>query len=305
MRIALVGPLAPWRGGLAQYLALLGEALARQRRGARRHLHPPVPGPALPGRLPARPRARRRRASRSSRCSTRSARSPGAAPPARARALRPRGGRPQVVDAVLRPVVRLGGGAFAEAWHPGRAGVRQSAARTRSGPSTGELTALDAAQLGRRTWSCRRASSATLRRSSPARRSGACRTRSTPSSTAAASPARAARARLGLDPEGEVVLFFGYVRRYKGLDTLLEALAGGARAPAGDAGRGRRVLRGPGAVPRAGRARPADSVRLREGYQSGRGGRGAVPRRRRGRAALPLGHAERRRRTSPTRWACR
>src|SRR5262249_26026956 len=30
MRIALVGPLAPWRGGLAQYLALLGEALSRE-----------------------------------------------------------------------------------------------------------------------------------------------------------------------------------------------------------------------------------------------------------------------------------
>jgi glycosyltransferase involved in cell wall biosynthesis len=29
-RIALLGPLAPWRGGLAQYLALLGEALARR-----------------------------------------------------------------------------------------------------------------------------------------------------------------------------------------------------------------------------------------------------------------------------------
>jgi glycosyltransferase involved in cell wall biosynthesis len=28
VRIAVVGPLAPWRGGLAQYLALLGEALA-------------------------------------------------------------------------------------------------------------------------------------------------------------------------------------------------------------------------------------------------------------------------------------
>jgi hypothetical protein len=27
MRIALVGPLHPWRGGLAQYLGLLGEAL--------------------------------------------------------------------------------------------------------------------------------------------------------------------------------------------------------------------------------------------------------------------------------------
>ena len=29
MRIALLGPLAPWRGGLSQYLALLGETLAR------------------------------------------------------------------------------------------------------------------------------------------------------------------------------------------------------------------------------------------------------------------------------------
>lgn len=29
MRIALLGPLAPWRGGLAQYLGLLGEALTR------------------------------------------------------------------------------------------------------------------------------------------------------------------------------------------------------------------------------------------------------------------------------------
>ena len=28
-RIALVGPLHPWRGGLAQYLQLLGEALER------------------------------------------------------------------------------------------------------------------------------------------------------------------------------------------------------------------------------------------------------------------------------------
>ena len=30
MRIALLGPLAPWRGGLSQYLGLLGEALMAQ-----------------------------------------------------------------------------------------------------------------------------------------------------------------------------------------------------------------------------------------------------------------------------------
>lgn len=34
-----------------------------------------------------------------------------------------------------------------------------------------------------------------------------------------------ARRRLGLDPERPVILFFGYVRAYKGLDVLLEALA--------------------------------------------------------------------------------
>src|SRR5262245_42060409 len=63
MRIGLVGPLAPWRGGLAQYLALLGEALqsTAEVRGitftrqypeflfpGRSQLDPATPKPAFP-----------------------------------------------------------------------------------------------------------------------------------------------------------------------------------------------------------------------------------------------------------------
>ncbi|MDB5253512.1 MAG: glycosyl transferase family 1 [Flaviaesturariibacter sp.] len=38
-------------------------------------------------------------------------------------------------------------------------------------------------------------------------------------------PKAAARAHLGLPPEGPLVLFFGFIRHYKGLDMLLEAMA--------------------------------------------------------------------------------
>lgn len=38
-------------------------------------------------------------------------------------------------------------------------------------------------------------------------------------------PKNEARAKLGLEPTDKVVLFFGFIRRYKGLDMLLEALA--------------------------------------------------------------------------------
>lgn len=36
---------------------------------------------------------------------------------------------------------------------------------------------------------------------------------------------REARKKLGLDPEGRYMLFFGFIRKYKGLDLLLEAMA--------------------------------------------------------------------------------
>ncbi|HEX8313983.1 MAG TPA: glycosyltransferase, partial [Flavisolibacter sp.] len=34
-----------------------------------------------------------------------------------------------------------------------------------------------------------------------------------------------ARSRLGLDPSEKIIVFFGFIRRYKGLDLLLEAMA--------------------------------------------------------------------------------
>jgi D-inositol-3-phosphate glycosyltransferase len=92
-----------------------------------------------------------------------------------------------------------------------------------------------------------------------------------------------ARAKLGL--EGDVLLFFGYVRRYKGLDTLLGAWPRArARRP---------VLRGSGRVPPArrggGHGRAADPA-----LHPRRRGGGAVQGLRRRRAAVPHGHPERR-----------
>ncbi len=43
----------------------------------------------------------------------------------------------------------------------------------------------------------------------------------------AALPKAAARAKLGLDPQGRYLLFFGLIRAYKGLDLLLQAFADG------------------------------------------------------------------------------
>ena len=58
MRIALVGPLAPWRGGLSQYLGLLGESLARRAEVRAVTFTRQYPGFLFPGRTQRDPGAR-------------------------------------------------------------------------------------------------------------------------------------------------------------------------------------------------------------------------------------------------------
>lgn len=264
MRIALVGPLAPWRGGLAQYLALLGEALARQAEvravtftrqypgllfpgGSQLDPDAPPPGfPVEPLLDSIGPLSWRRTARRLERFA------PGAVvlkwwmpffAPSFASAvgpLRKRGTRVVLVCDNLLP-------------HEKR-------------PFDRELTA----------WMLRNSDgylvmSESVERDLAMLKPGAPQRRVPHPFYAQFDRGRftreTARARLGLDPGGEVVLFFGYVRRYKGLDTLLEAWpAVRARRPAtlvvaGD------FYEDP--VPyRALATKAGDSVRLREGYQS-------------------------------------
>jgi len=266
MRIARGGPLAPWRGGLAQYLALLGEALARRAEvravtftrqypaqlfPGGSQLDPAAPRPTCPGEAlldSIGPLSWRRTARRLERFA------PGAVilkwwmpffAPAFASAvgpLRKRGTRVVLVCDNLLP-------------HEKR-------------PLDRELSA----------WMLRNSDgylvmSESVERDLAALKPGAPYRRVPHPLYAQFDGGRfdraRARARLGLDPDGEVVLFFGYVRRYKGLDTLLEAWpAVRARRPAtlvvaGDFYEDPAPYRALAAAAGA----PA-AVRLREGYQS-------------------------------------
>ncbi len=267
MRIALVGPLAPWRGGLAQYLALLGEALARRAEVRAATFTRQYPGLLFPGGSqldPAAPRPSfpteslldsigplswRRTAAWLERFA------PGAVvlkwwmpffAPSFASAvgpLRKRGTRVVLVCDNLLP-------------HEKR-------------PLDRELTA----------WMLRNSDgylvmSESVERDLVALKPGAPYRRVPHPFYAQFDRGRftreTARARLGLDPDAEIALFFGYVRRYKGLDTLLEAWpAVRARRPAAalvvagdfyeDPAPYRALVTGAGG---------AGAVRLREGYQS-------------------------------------
>ena len=228
MRIALLGPLAPWRGGLAQYLGLLGEALKPRAevRGwtftlqypdalfpGRTQLDPDAPRPTFPVEATLNsiaPWSWRRTASALERFA------PGLVilkwwipffAPAFASAvgpLRPRGTRVVLVCDNLVPHERRPFDAALTRWM-----LRNSDGYlVMSEQVEGDLNRLKPGAPRRRV---HHPLYAQFDRGRHTRES--------------------ARASLGL--EGDVVLFFGYVRAYKGLDTLLGAWpAVRARRPA-------------------------------------------------------------------------
>jgi len=218
MRIALLGPLAPWRGGLAQYLGLLGESLMREVevRGVtftrqypeflfpgRTQRDPGTPVPRFPVEPlldSIDPRSWRRTAAHLERFA------------------------PAAV--ILKWWMPFFGPAFASSVGPLRPrGTRVVLVCDNLVPH--ERRPLDDAFT---RWMLRNSDgylvmSESVERDLDRLKPGAPRRRVPHPLYAQFDGGRftreQARARLGL--EGEVVLFFGYVRRYKGLDILLEA----------------------------------------------------------------------------------
>ncbi|NOT35169.1 MAG: glycosyltransferase [Candidatus Eisenbacteria bacterium] len=218
MRVALVGPFHPWRGGIAQYLGLLGEALAARAevRGVtftRQYPNFLFPGSsqrdpdAMAPQLPVEalldsidPRSWRRTAAELERFA------------------------PGLV--ILKWWLPFFGPAFASAVGPLRQrGTRVALVCDNLVPH--EKRPFDDAFTA---WMMRNSDgylvmSDQVERDLDTIKPGATRRRVLHPLYAHFDQGRytreTARARLGL--EGEVALFFGYVRRYKGLDILLEA----------------------------------------------------------------------------------
>jgi len=218
MRIALVGPVHPWRGGIAQYLGLLGESLMTRAEVRGITFTRQYPGFLFPGE---------------------SQRDPAAPPPGfpvdacldsigpwswRAAARRLEAFAPGLV--ILKWWIPFFGPAFASAVGPLRGrGSRVVLVCDNLVPH--ERRPFDMAFT---RWMLRNSDgylvmSESVERDLDRLKPGAPRRRVLHPLYAQFDRGRytraSARAKLGLD--GEVALFFGYVRHYKGLDTLLAA----------------------------------------------------------------------------------
>jgi D-inositol-3-phosphate glycosyltransferase len=217
-RIGLVGPLAPWRGGLAQYLALLGEALAEHAEVRAVTFTRQYPGLLFPGQSQLDPDAPR----------------PGFPVEARLDSIGPWSWR-----ATARALEAFAPGAvILKWWMPFFAPAFASSVGSLRRRGTRVVLVCDNLvpheprpfDLALTRWMLRASDGylvmsdsvlADLQRLKP----GAPFRRVPHPLYAQFDRGRwtreSARAALGLT--GEVAVFFGYVRRYKGLDTLLEA----------------------------------------------------------------------------------
>ena len=230
MRIALVGPLHPWRGGIAQYLGMLGETLAGRAEVLGITFTRQYPGLLFPGQ---------------------SQRDPDAPAPGfpveavidsiapwswRAAAARLERFAPGLV--ILKWWLPFFAPAFASAVGPlRRRGTRVVLVCDNLVPHERRP-----GDLALTRWMLRNSDgylvmSESVERDLDRLKPGAPRRRVRHPLYAQFDRGRftraSARERLGLDPDAEVVLFFGYVRRYKGLDVLLDAWpAVRARRPA-------------------------------------------------------------------------
>jgi len=220
MRIALVGPLAPWRGGLSQYLGLLGESLARRAEVRGITFTRQYPGFLFPGSTQKDPAAR----------------APGFPVEALLDSIGPLSWR-----SVARRLESFAPGAIVlKWWMPFFAPSFASSVGPLRRRGTRVVLVCDNLVPHERRpldteltqWMLRNSDgylvmSDSVERDLDRLKPGAPRRRVAHPFYAQFDTGRwtreRARAHLGLEAGDEVALFFGYVRRYKGLDILLSA----------------------------------------------------------------------------------
>lgn len=217
-RIGLLGPLAPWRGGLAQYLALLGEALAAHAEVRAVTFTRQYPGVLFPGRSQLDPTAPR----------------PGFPVEARLDSI-----GPLSWAATARALERFAPGAvILKWWMPFFAPAFASSVAPLRRRGTRVVLVCDNLvpherrpfDLAFTRWMLRESDgylvmSDSVQRDLERLKPGATFRRVPHPLYAQFDRGRWTRAsaRAALKLDGDVAVFFGYVRRYKGLDTLLDA----------------------------------------------------------------------------------